>query len=284
MRSKVNFGHPQIKLRIDLKWPEMPSDLNNVRTDCWLTTTWYQYIYTYRQLCWERGNIHCVRPLGRMHTILVELSFLYTTKSTNKDGLYYSLRTHCGLISIITHTSNLRRPRASHTYKGLTRQIHTVSCCIMIRQTHDTRRRLLAAWSCLFQVIHSWYDTTETHRDIIWCYRNTPWYDTTETHRDMILQKHTVIWYYRNTPWYDMTLQKHNVMWYDTTETHRDMMWHNRNTPWYDVTQQKHTVIMIQQKHTVIWCDATETHRDMILHKHTVIWYDTTETHPDMMW
>ena len=28
-------------------------------------------IYTYRQLCWERGNIHCVRPLGRMHTILV---------------------------------------------------------------------------------------------------------------------------------------------------------------------------------------------------------------------
>ena len=29
------------------------------------------YIYTYRQLCWERGNTHCVRPLGRMHTILV---------------------------------------------------------------------------------------------------------------------------------------------------------------------------------------------------------------------
>ena len=47
------------------------SDLTNVRTDCWMTTTWYQYIYTYRQLCWERGNIHCVRPLGRMHTILV---------------------------------------------------------------------------------------------------------------------------------------------------------------------------------------------------------------------
>ena len=21
---------------------------------------------------WERGNIHCVRPLGRMHTILVD--------------------------------------------------------------------------------------------------------------------------------------------------------------------------------------------------------------------
>ena len=28
------------------------------------------YIHTDR-LCWERGNIHCVRPLGRMHTILV---------------------------------------------------------------------------------------------------------------------------------------------------------------------------------------------------------------------
>ena len=23
------------------------SDLSNVRTDCWLTTTWYQYIYIY---------------------------------------------------------------------------------------------------------------------------------------------------------------------------------------------------------------------------------------------
>ena len=29
-------------------------------------------IYIYIQtVCWERGNIHCVRPLGRMHTILV---------------------------------------------------------------------------------------------------------------------------------------------------------------------------------------------------------------------
>ena len=32
-------------------------------------------IYIYRQVCWERGNIHCVRPLGRMHTILVGISF-----------------------------------------------------------------------------------------------------------------------------------------------------------------------------------------------------------------
>ena len=64
MRSKVNFGHP--------KWPKAAilskkkskkkdkvayrsemarnaSDLNNVRTDCWLTTNWYQYIYIYIQ-------------------------------------------------------------------------------------------------------------------------------------------------------------------------------------------------------------------------------------------
>ena len=48
------------------------SDLNNVRTDCWPTTTWYKFTlgqYIYRQVCW--GNIHCVRPLVRMHTILV---------------------------------------------------------------------------------------------------------------------------------------------------------------------------------------------------------------------
>ena len=44
------------------------SDLNNVQTDCWPTTTWYTFTfgqYIYRQVCWERGNIHCVRPLGR---------------------------------------------------------------------------------------------------------------------------------------------------------------------------------------------------------------------------
>ena len=50
------------------------SDLNNVRTNCWPTTTWYKFTfgqYIHRHVCWERGNIHCVRPLGRMHTILV---------------------------------------------------------------------------------------------------------------------------------------------------------------------------------------------------------------------
>ena len=40
-------------------------------------------IYIYRQLCWERGNIHCVRPLGRMHTILVD------------NGVVCSLHMYC---------------------------------------------------------------------------------------------------------------------------------------------------------------------------------------------
>ena len=46
------------------------SDLNNVRTDCWPTTTWYKFSfgqYIYRQVCWERGNIHCVRPIQNGH-------------------------------------------------------------------------------------------------------------------------------------------------------------------------------------------------------------------------
>ena len=66
-----NFQKDKVAYRSEMA--RNASDLNNVRTDCWLTATWYQYIYTYRQLCWERGNIHCVRPLGRMHTILVTL-------------------------------------------------------------------------------------------------------------------------------------------------------------------------------------------------------------------
>ena len=50
------------------------SDLNNVRTDCWPTRTWYKFTfgqYIYRQVCWEPGNIHCVRPCGRIHTFLL---------------------------------------------------------------------------------------------------------------------------------------------------------------------------------------------------------------------
>ena len=62
----------KMKLRIDLKWPEM----RVIWTMFEPTADWLQLginVYTYRQLCWERGNIHCVRPLGRMHTILVYL-------------------------------------------------------------------------------------------------------------------------------------------------------------------------------------------------------------------
>ena len=55
---------------------EMARNEKSDLPDCWLTTTWYQYIYAYRQLCWERGNIHCVRPLGRMHTILVQFDYV----------------------------------------------------------------------------------------------------------------------------------------------------------------------------------------------------------------
>ena len=57
MRSKVNFGHPKwakaaILSKISKKnkvayrseMARNASDLNNVRTDCWLTTTWYQYM------------------------------------------------------------------------------------------------------------------------------------------------------------------------------------------------------------------------------------------------
>ena len=71
------------------------SDLNNVLTDCWPTTTWYkftfgQYIYTYRQLCWERGNIHCVRPLEQIHTILVFMlkSSPMTSKNRSQSSIF----------------------------------------------------------------------------------------------------------------------------------------------------------------------------------------------------
>ena len=74
------------------------SDLNNVRTDCWPTTTWYKFTfgqYTYRQLCWERGNIHCVRPLRRMHTILVVYGHVrYSTsiaKCPSLRALFFSV-------------------------------------------------------------------------------------------------------------------------------------------------------------------------------------------------
>ena len=69
--SKMATGGHLKKKHLQKSWA---SDLNNVQTDCWPNTTWYKFTfgqYKYRQVCWERGNIHCVRPLGRMHTILV---------------------------------------------------------------------------------------------------------------------------------------------------------------------------------------------------------------------
>ena len=48
------------------------------------------YIYTYRQLCWERGNIHCVRHLGRMHTILVIIELI------NLPHCIWIIQVHCG--------------------------------------------------------------------------------------------------------------------------------------------------------------------------------------------
>ena len=35
------------------------SDLNNVRTDCWLTTTWYQYIYIQTAMLGTREYTLC---------------------------------------------------------------------------------------------------------------------------------------------------------------------------------------------------------------------------------
>ena len=97
------------------------SDLNNVQTDCWATTTWYKFtfgqcIYTYRQLCWERGNIHCVRPLGRIHTILVLLwkSVLHiitgvmTVRYENSDMLQ---------MSTLSYILSLLDPEYSDSFK-----------------------------------------------------------------------------------------------------------------------------------------------------------------------
>ena len=71
------YRRPFKKKHLQKSWA---SDLNNVQTDCWPNTTWYKSTfgqYIYRQVCWERGNIHCVRPLVRMHTILVVHEFVW---------------------------------------------------------------------------------------------------------------------------------------------------------------------------------------------------------------
>ena len=56
--SKMATG---VHLKKDIHQKSCASDLNNVRTDCWPTTTWYkftfgQYIYIYKQVYWERGQ------------------------------------------------------------------------------------------------------------------------------------------------------------------------------------------------------------------------------------
>ena len=113
MRSKVNFGHPKSasdhfvkksKKSFILNWNGQKchrkciSDIHNGHRQpfCKQKTftkkvarvIWTMFkptagqlqihfwsIYIYRQVCWERGNIHCVHPLGRMHTILVIVVF-----------------------------------------------------------------------------------------------------------------------------------------------------------------------------------------------------------------
>ena len=81
---------------------------SNRMTECWPTTTWYEFtfgqyilvLYTYRQLCWERGNIYCVRPLGRMHVILVinmilnesseSQKYIWTGTTSSQQNVYIS--------------------------------------------------------------------------------------------------------------------------------------------------------------------------------------------------
>ena len=45
---------------------------------------------TYRQLCWEWGNIHCVRPLGRMHTILDHHGFMLKVNTCGGTQSWYT--------------------------------------------------------------------------------------------------------------------------------------------------------------------------------------------------
>ena len=53
------------------EWFEQCS--NRLLADCNLIYIHVWSIYIYRHVCWERGNIQCVRPLiGRMHTIVVK--------------------------------------------------------------------------------------------------------------------------------------------------------------------------------------------------------------------
>ena len=73
------------------------SDLNNVRTDCWPTTTWYkftfgQYIYIHTDSYVGNEGIYivCDRPLGRMHTILVYICFWKHRHNLFENGIFSS--------------------------------------------------------------------------------------------------------------------------------------------------------------------------------------------------
>ena len=120
--SKMATGSHFVKNIYQKSWA---SDLNNVRTDCWPTTTWYKFTfgqYIYRQVCWEQGNIHCVRPLiGRMHTIVVTYvrictkgvsCFPHNTSEESAKSLYtyqrerdYNFNYFVHIIMIITKLS-----------------------------------------------------------------------------------------------------------------------------------------------------------------------------------
>ena len=80
--------------KCDTKWF---LDIQNGYHLQWPTTTWYKftfgqlYIHAYRQLCWERVNIHCDRPLGRMPTILVDNVVGSITHSWCNNNVFMSI-------------------------------------------------------------------------------------------------------------------------------------------------------------------------------------------------
>ena len=75
----IQNGYPGGHLLKNIYKKSCASDLNNVRTDCWPTTTWYkftfgQYIYMHTDSCVGNEGIYIVfAHLGRMHTILVDI-------------------------------------------------------------------------------------------------------------------------------------------------------------------------------------------------------------------
>ena len=82
-----------------------------IRTDCWPTTTWYKFTfgqYIYRQVCWERGNIHCVRPLWRIHIILVETyNHLFRFRYASLNNLTSTWKYYSTICKFGTGTPNI---------------------------------------------------------------------------------------------------------------------------------------------------------------------------------